>query len=385
VHAASEHGPQIDVEAGLEHLRARWEASFAQVRPFSGSVLDAHVAADTQRLTGDFLAGRRPLFDRRIRTGCAVDGHGDLMADDVFCLEDGPRALDCLEFDDTLRYVDRIDDASFLAMDLERLGAPELGAAFIGWYAEFSGDTAPPALVHHYVAYRAFMRAKIACLRTAQGADEAANARLLLGCAHEHLASGAVTLTLVGGSPGTGKSTVAAGLADRLGMVVLSSDRIRKELAGMDPETPAAAQLGCGIYDAEHTTATYAEMLRRARALLGLGESVVLDASWGSAARRAAARAVANGTSSDLGEICCVAPQDVVLQRVASRGRGQHVVSDADEAMAVALARGRDPWPQASILDTRAPVTASLEAAVDLVRPLRSTQQFRRPSMMEPD
>ena len=35
--------------------------------------------------------------------------------------------LDCLEFDDRLRYVDGIDDAAFLAMDLEFLGREDLG------------------------------------------------------------------------------------------------------------------------------------------------------------------------------------------------------------------------------------------------------------------
>ena len=36
------------------------------------------------------------------------------------------RILDCLEFDDGLRWLDGLDDACFLAMDLERLGAPDL-------------------------------------------------------------------------------------------------------------------------------------------------------------------------------------------------------------------------------------------------------------------
>ena len=38
--------------------------------------------------------------------------------------------LDCLEFDDNLRYVDAIDDAAFLAMDLEFLGRKDLGHFF---------------------------------------------------------------------------------------------------------------------------------------------------------------------------------------------------------------------------------------------------------------
>ena len=105
--------------------------------------------------------------------GRVVDGHGDLLADDIFCLDDGPRVLDCLEFDDRLRWLDGLDDAAFLAMDLERLGAPDLAARFLDWYAEFAGDPAPASLRHHYVAYRAFVRAKVACLRYDQG-DESA-------------------------------------------------------------------------------------------------------------------------------------------------------------------------------------------------------------------
>ena len=56
-----------------------------------------------------------------------------------------------------------------------------------------------------------------------------------------HLRAGAVTLVLVGGLPGTGKTTLAGALADRLGFTVLSSDRIRKELAGIPAEQSCAA------------------------------------------------------------------------------------------------------------------------------------------------
>ncbi|MGV9975708.1 hypothetical protein [Nocardia beijingensis] len=54
----------------------------------------------------------------RIAHGRIVDGHGDLLAEDIFVLPDGFRILDCLDFDDELRYVDGLDDAAFLAMDL---------------------------------------------------------------------------------------------------------------------------------------------------------------------------------------------------------------------------------------------------------------------------
>ena len=91
--------------------------------------LEPAVIEETERMALRFLAGRGPLFDSRIRERRVVDGHGDLLADDIFCLDDGPRILDCLDFDDRLRWLDGLDDAAFLAMDLERLSTPAEASA----------------------------------------------------------------------------------------------------------------------------------------------------------------------------------------------------------------------------------------------------------------
>ena len=163
-----------------------------------------------RRLVDAYLSGRAALFAARIDGGHVVDGHADLLADDIFCLPDGPALLDCLEFDDRLRYVDVIDDAAFLAMDLEYLGRPDLAEFFLDRYRELSGDDAPDSLRHFYVAYRAVVRAKVDCVRLTQGHPEAAaDAQRHLAIAAEHLSRGAVRLVVVGGAPATGKTTVA--------------------------------------------------------------------------------------------------------------------------------------------------------------------------------
>ncbi|HET9118286.1 MAG TPA: gluconate kinase, partial [Pseudonocardiaceae bacterium] len=162
-HAGTRRGPEITAEGGRDALRARWVDHFTDLQRFHDTVLDGALMADLKRMAFDFLAGREPLLATRQRAGRIVDGHGDLLTADIFCLDDGPRVLDCLEFDDRLRYLDGLDDAAFLAMDLEYHGAAELAARFLDWYAEFSGDPAPMALRHHYVAYRALVRAKVAC------------------------------------------------------------------------------------------------------------------------------------------------------------------------------------------------------------------------------
>uniref|UniRef100_UPI000FC9F3CA bifunctional aminoglycoside phosphotransferase/ATP-binding protein n=1 Tax=Actinacidiphila soli TaxID=2487275 RepID=UPI000FC9F3CA len=232
-HADAPRSRDVDEQGTRDALASRWEASFRQVR----TLADDHVpddVAEVERLVRRYLSGRKQLFDTRIEQGRVVDGHGDLLAQDIFCLDDGPRVLDCLEFDDHLRYVDGLDDAAFLAMDLEQLGAPEAARFFLAQYSEYSGDPAPPSLWHHYVAYRAFVRAKVSLIQARQGApDAAAASQRLVVTALRHLRTSAVGLTLVGGLPGSGKSTLSGALADRLGVTLVSSDRLRKELAGI--------------------------------------------------------------------------------------------------------------------------------------------------------
>jgi len=379
-HAASPQSPEIAEQGSREALLGRWQANLQQARALTSCPLSPAVIDEVQLLAERFLAGREPIFAARMRAGRMVDGHGDLLADDIFCLDDGPRVLDCLDFDDLLRWLDGLDDASCLAMDLDHLGAADLAERFIGWYAEFSADPAPPALVHHYVAYRAFMRAKVAGLRCGQGdARAAGEARALAALALRHLRAGAVVLILVGGLPGTGKSTLAARLAARLGWTVLSSDRIRKELAGVTATQPCPAAYGTGLYTPEWTKRTYAELLRRAALLLENGESVIADASWTAPGQRSAMAAVAERAVADLAQLRCTAPPALAEKRIRAR---THDPSDADPGISKQMAAGLGPWPEAITIDTTSP-DGSLTHAIAAIRPPGAEDAWRpeRPYM----
>ena len=364
-HAAAETSEDIAAAGRRDAVAAIWEASFEQLVPFAGPVLDPDAARRVEHLVRRYLAGRARLFDHRIALGAVRDGHGDLQAEDIFCLDDGPRILDCIEFDDHLRHGDVLADVAFLAMDLERLGAPEAAAWFLARYREFAGETYPQSLAHHYIASRAHVRCKVACLRHGQGDDgAAADARTLLDLTLRHLEAGRVRLVLVGGLPGTGKSTVAAALADANGWSVLRSDEVRKDIAGLGHGTAAIAAPDKGLYRPQLTDAVYGALLERARTALGLGESVILDASWSSAHHRDAARSLAGATSSDLVELCCMAPSGVAEQRILGRLAAGHDPSDATPAVATAMANRFEPWPSASSVDTSGTLEHSVAQAV---------------------
>ncbi|KQV69587.1 hypothetical protein ASC64_07000 [Nocardioides sp. Root122] len=384
-HSGAARSPEIAKNGSRQAILSRWDASFEQTRPHAGTMLPAALLDEVETLVHRFLAGRDELFADRIRRGAVVDGHGDLTADDIFCMADGPRLLDCLEFDDTLRHLDRLDDVAFLAMGLEALGAPELGQVLLDDWAELVGDPAPPALVHHFVAYRAFVRAKVACFTGAQ-LDRPASDQVTTYAtmARDHLRSGAVTLVLVGGPPGVGKTTLAVHVAERLGMVAISSDRLRKEAAGIDPQTPAAAAFASGIYSPVHTRATYAEMLRRAGLLLHRGESVVLDASWTDDAERRLAATTAELAHADLVSFRCHLDRAVAAARIRGRaGAGASHRSDADEATAEQLRRLDDPWPDSIAIDMRPSPAACADEACARLRPTRApaTLLRRRPRL----
>lgn len=359
LHAASPTTPAARASATVEAVDGRWRDLVA------GIVADAPpaIVVRAEGVRGEaerYLAGRAPLFRARLAADRARDGHGDLLAEDVFLLEDGPRLLDCLDFDESLRGGDVLADVAFLAMDLERLHRSDLAHVLLRSYQEATGDSWPSSLAHHYVAQRALVRARVAFIRAGQGEGTAfARGEDLLALAARHLEAGRIRLVAVGGVPGAGKSTVAAGLAGALDADLVRSDVVRR---ARHPD-PA------GRYDPAVTRDVYETMLCTAADRLGQGRSVVLDATWGDERARSALVATARTASAELTRLECQLAPPIADARIAAR---LAVGDDASEATPEVAALLRDrwrPWPGAVALDTTGERDAVLEAARRLVRP----------------
>lgn len=364
-HDQSHHSRQISAQGSLAAIERRWHDNLAALRCHTG-VVELELLQLIQDLAAYYMTGRAGLFQRRIEEPCIVDGHGDLLAEDIFWVDNWPVLLDCLEFSDELRHVDRIDDAAFLAMDLEFLGRKDLGDFFMGRYAAHSGDTAPQSLRSFYVAYRAVVRAKVDCIRLAQGKPEAAaDADRHLAIALRHLEHGAVRLALVGGSPGTGKSTVARALAEQVGALVISSDDVRRELHEAGAVSGSAGLLNAGLYSPDNVAAVYEVMMGRARLCLSNGQSVILDGTWRDRGIRAQAHRVATEKHAAMVEVICLTTSNEAADRISNRPAGS---SDATPEIAAALAQQDSGWDTAHRLDTSRPLEHSVQEVYDLWR-----------------
>ncbi|HEY1296810.1 MAG TPA: AAA family ATPase [Chloroflexota bacterium] len=331
-HAVAATGPGVDEYGGIDTLRANWEENFAQTTLIDPSKRDA-----IRTYVDGFIADNAALIQRRIATGRIRDGHGDLHAASVCVTHRRLYMFDCIEFNARFRCADVAAEVAFLAMDLEHLGRADLAAAFVDAYVRSSGDAELRLLLDFYKCYRAFVRGKVLVLRLAES-NLNADTRAGISkdaCAYFDLAHAYAnplpkpTLIVTMGLPASGKTTLAKGLAGRLGLVHLSSDITRKHLVGMRANLRSTDSFECGMYARGMSRRTYAVMRRKAARWLRRGRSVVLDATYGLPSERAALRQLARHTGARLYVIVCRADDALLQQRLLARTTDPLSTSDA--------------------------------------------------------
>jgi aminoglycoside phosphotransferase family enzyme/predicted kinase len=284
-HAHSETSEYIASFGRPDALRENWGENFRQVAPFVGRTIDEKQLGDVRSYAEAVLTSRAPLLHRRADARKVRDCHGDLRSDAVVFEADGPICvMDCIEFNDRIRYGDVAGDIGFLAMDLDFRGHHDLSDGLIGSYIGATRDESLPLVLPFYKCYRAFVRGKVESLLTEESEvprpqrEEARDrARAYFKLAVEYTgARRAKALIVMVGLTGSGKSHLANALAGCLGAAIVSSDAMRDERSPR-PATPDA--YGAGRYTEHNRGATYEAMRLRAAEYLKDGDSVILDAT----------------------------------------------------------------------------------------------------------
>jgi aminoglycoside phosphotransferase family enzyme/predicted kinase len=333
-HAEADAGPAIAAAGDPATVARLMDEDFAEVAALHG---DTIAAADDRAIQEWCHAGLRrhdALLRRRQAEGRVRDGHGDLHAEHVYCRsEQILQIVDCIEFNPAFRHRDVAADLAFLAMDLEYRGHPELAARLVATYAARSGDAELPALVPLFACHRAYIRGKVDSLKSREAEVDPADRAAARDSAVRHFAlarrytwSDVRALVVVTGLSGSGKSTIAAALAERTGFLHVNSDRTRKRLAGLAP----TARGGAELYTPQRNAATHAAMYTAVGEALAAGHGVVLDATFQRRAHRDQAAAVAAAAGVPLLFVECRADDAVIRQRLAERAARDDDPSDAD-------------------------------------------------------
>ena len=296
--------------------------------------LDALLPGESPRLTllrawteAEF-ARCRDAFAARKTGGFVRECHGDLHLGNLVLLDGRVTPFDCIEFNEDFRWIDVASEIAFTYVDLLDHGQPGLACWLLNEWLVWSGDQGDGgalAVLRFYAVYRAMVRAKVAAL---QGRTEAAAGYLALA---ERLGvPPRLTLTITFGPSGSGKTTVSSALllADATASTIRwRSDVERKRLFGL----PADADSGGTIYAADASARTYARLAELARATLGHGWPVIIDAAFLKRDERQAFAAIAGGLGVPFGILACTAPVDALRRRLDARS------NDASEATAAVL------------------------------------------------
>src|SRR5581483_9795020 len=377
-HARAETDARIAAFGRVPGVRANIEENFAQVAPFVGRTIARERFDALHERAERFFARHGALIEARADAGRVRDGHGDLRSDSIVLREDGSVCvMDCIEFNERLRCGDVASDLAFLAMDLDFRRFAPLADELCAAYLDAAPDETLPAMLPFYRAYRAWVRGKVDCLlldeddvpppRRAEAEDRA---RRYFALAARYPVPSAPAVVVMCGLSGTGKTWIATAAACRLGAAWVSSDVARKELAGVPAARRLDAAYGEGVYTPEARARVYAAMHGRARAHLAAGLPVVLDATYGDAARRAEAAALAWEAGVPLVIAEVRASDDVVRAHLGARQAAGGGASDA--GWSVYLAQRADvSTPDAGergmhvTLDGGAPVAESVRRILD--------------------
>ncbi len=336
------------------------------------AILQSHLGADTKLpelkfladWIHDYLRDSLPQLRMREELGFIRECHGDLHARNVVRWRGELLPFDCLEFDPKLRWIDVINDAAFLVMDLASYDRNDLAFAFLNAYLQHTGDYDGVRHLPFYAVYRAMVRAMVdglgAELDPAHRQEFQNRLRVRVKTAVAFVKRPTATLIIMHGLSGSGKSWLSEQLIPRICAVRVRSDLERKRLAGAHPSPIRGGGLEQGLYDPQFSRRTYARLLECAEACLSAGVNIIVDAAFLVGAERRPFRDLALRRGWPFIIVLCEANRGVLVERINKRQQLHLDPSEADVAVLDWQLRNTEPLSaeersHAVVVDTTQP------------------------------
>jgi len=280
------------------------------------------------------LARIAPTLHARHANGFIRACHGDLHLDNIVRWRNQLLMFDCIEFDDSLRWIDVASDLAFALMDFTAHGREDCAHRLLFGWLRATGDYGALRVLPFYMAWRALVRALVTHLR----GDDSACARYRHVAAEctRHMATARPSLLLCHGVSGSGKSLASVTLAQRLGAIHLSSDVERKRLA----DVPDSVRLPARDYAAARVDAIYDRLLGHAQTVLESGYTAIVDATFLRARNRDVFIALAHRLGIQVVILDFTADRATLFARVEARvAKGQDPSDAGPAVLADQLAR----------------------------------------------
>jgi len=136
-------------------IESSMRQNFAQIRVMLNSPDENKSLSQIEKWS---LAEHKALlltFTQRHEHNFIRECHGDLHLGNIALIDGRIQIFDCIEFNTSLRWIDIINEASFLFMDLDERGQQDFAWRFLNAYLQETGDYKSLRLLRYYTTYRA--------------------------------------------------------------------------------------------------------------------------------------------------------------------------------------------------------------------------------------
>ena len=319
---------------GIEPIRNAANENFEQIRPFCGVTFEERLYNQLVDYTERFINEYQYTFSERRKGGHIREGHGDLHSQHI-CLTRPPVIFDCIEFNETFRIIDVLEDIAFLFMDLEYRGRFDLSTRLFKAYSTHQRDDFDEELLRFYKVYRAVVRGKVEGFRAHDVGDEDTKKQVMkMARDYFNLVGYYLNNTLqtfnpvvIMGLSGSGKSAIAKEFSSD--WIILRSDVIRKKLSGLREGEHVYREYGTGIYTDEQTERIYSLLLEEAVKNALKGKRVVVDATYLKSTQRLGFYQACMEKNLNPFFIHCFACEEVLRERIIKRMGENTDISDA--------------------------------------------------------
>jgi aminoglycoside phosphotransferase family enzyme/gluconate kinase len=358
-----------------EAVYAPMAQNFEQLAPL---ITDPEQKAQLERLEA-WTAARyeelRPLLAARKQEGHIRECHGDMHLGNMAFVDGDIAIFDGIEFNDYFRWIDVMSEIAFLVMDLDDREAHAHARHVLNRYLERSGDYEGLRLLRFYQVYRAMVRAKVSSIRLSQGGLANAEREQILAAyqSYANLAEHYTTLhkpavTITCGVSGSGKTTVAQGMVDRLGAIRVRSDVERKRLFGLPAEADTKSGMNTGIYSPDASAKTYARLHELSRVIAESGFLAVADATFLKKNQRQPFAELARALDCPYLILDIEAEPDELRRRVTERAEAGTDASEADLNVLEQQLSEREPPADEAALPLRSDESLPVETLTQRLR-----------------
>ncbi len=326
---SSKNSDEIDYFGTVEAIKNNIDENFEQTKDFINLTITKEMFDFIKKRTNDFLKENKNMFENRVKNGFIKDCHGDLHSGNIVLLDDKICIFDCIEFNKRFRYSDVASDIAFLSMDLDFLGQAYSSSYFIQKYVEKSKDENLFKVLNFYKCYKAYVRGKVIGFKINDSNIDKIEKEKTIYLARKYFDLAYYysqlfsrknkrdvkpVLFITTGLTGTGKTTVARKFAIDYNANIISSDNIRKELAGIDKYERHYDAYNTGLYSPKKMRKTYDKIFEKAKIFLKDQKNVVLDATFKTEKLRDLARVISKKNNACFLILYCNCPKEKVKE-----------------------------------------------------------------------